>query len=399
MSAPAPSDAHSTPRFPYRGHMPALDGLRGIAIVVVMAFHYYLFDHHVAPLHWLYLGTRSGWLGVDLFFVLSGFLITGILLDQRATMAPGGAAALFRTFYVRRTLRIFPLYYATLALVFGVLAWTPLMADASFDRLEGEQVWLWLYAVNWVNWWRGELVFVSDVFEANHFWSLAAEEQFYLLWPAVVVFLPRRAFLAASIAIVLATFATKALLGPGEETLHLLRADGLVVGALLAALLRDPVHRSWVERIARPALGVTLLGLLVIAVMRGGLLHDDPWMARAGCSLAVLACAAAVLEAARAPATSITGRVLRLPALSFLGRYSYGLYVLHWAFHPLFDRWFFTLVPREPTGMAALDALYVTLVKSAAALAAAVLVFHAFEKRFLAWKDRFAPSKPGPTTA
>lgn len=111
------SAAEPSLRFPYRGHMPALDGLRGIAIVVVMAFHYYLFDHHVAPLHWLFLGTRSGWLGVDLFFVLSGFLITGILLDQRASMAPGGEGALFKTFYVRRTLRIFPLYYATLALV------------------------------------------------------------------------------------------------------------------------------------------------------------------------------------------------------------------------------------------------------------------------------------------
>ncbi len=388
----APLDT-TPPRFPYRGHMPALDGLRGIAIAVVMAFHYYLFDHHVAPLHWVFLGSRSGWLGVDLFFVLSGFLITGILLDQRASMAPGGEAGLFRTFYVRRTLRIFPLYYLTLAVVFGVLAWTPLFSgDPSFDRLEGEQLWLWLYAVNWVNWWRGELVFVSDAFEANHFWSLAAEEQFYLLWPAVVVFLPRRAFLVVSAAIVLASFLAKAILGPDEETLMLLRADGLVVGALLATLVRDVELRAWAERAARPVLALSVVSLAVIALLRGGLLHDDPWMARAGCTLAVLGCAAAVLEAARAPAASLHGRVLRARALGFLGRYSYGLYVLHWAFHPLFDRWFFTLAPREPTGIAAIDGLYVTLVKSAVALAAAVLVHHAFEKPFLAWKDRFAPS-------
>jgi len=176
-------------------------------------------------------------------------------------------------------------------------------------------------------------------------------------------------------------------------------AVGLGLGGLLAVLVRDPAHRAWLERVTRPAFGLALASLLVIAVLRGGLLHDDPWMARAGCSLAVLACAAAVLEAARAPATSIVGRVLRQPALSFLGRYSYGLYVLHWAFHPLFDRWFFTIAPREPTGIVALDSFYVTIVKSAAALAAAVLVHHAFEKRFLAWKDRFAPSKPGPTAA
>lgn len=180
--------------------------------------------------------------------------------------------------------------------------------------------------MNWVNWWRDELVFVSEVFEANHFWSLAAEEQFYLVWPALVVFLPRRAFLGVSIAL-------------------------------------------------------------------------DPWMARVGCTLAVLGCAAAVLEAARSTDQSLAGRLLRGRALSFLGRYSYGLYVIHWAFHPLFDRFFFAIAPREPTGIAVIDGLYVTLVKSAVALAAAVLVHHAFEQRFLAWKDRFAPAKPAPTPA
>lgn len=386
-------------RSPYRGHMPALDGLRGLAIAVVMAFHYYLFDHHVAPLHWLYLGTRGGWLGVDLFFVLSGFLITGILLDQRAAMAPRGELALFRTFYVRRTLRIFPLYYATLAIVFGVLAWTPLFATESFDRLEGEQVWLWLYAVNWVNWWRGELVFVSDVFEANHFWSLAAEEQFYLVWPAVAVLLPRRAFFGTSLVIVLASFAAKAVLGPDEETLMLFRADGLVVGALLATVVRDEGLRPWIERAARPVLAIAICTLAGIAVLRGGLLHDDPWMARVGCSLAAIGCGALVLEAARAPASSALGRALRVPALAFLGRYSYGVYVIHWAFHPLFDRGFFAIAPREPTGIAVIDGLYVTLVKSAFAIGAAVLVHHAFEKRFLAWKDRVAPTRAEPAAS
>lgn len=376
--------------------MPALDGVRGIAIVVVMAFHYYLFDHHFAPLHALFLVTRSGWLGVDLFFVLSGFLITGILLDQRDAMdrgaASGGATGYFRTFYVRRTLRIFPLYYATLLLVFGVLAWTPLFREPSFEALEREQVWLWLYAVNWVNWARGTLVFVSDTFEANHFWSLAAEEQFYLLWPAVVLWVPRRAFASLSLAIVLASFAVKAAMAPGEEALMLLRADGLVVGALLAAFVRDPLARARVERAARPTLVLCGLALVGLFVVRGGLLHDDPWMSRVGCSLAAIACAAAVIEAVRLPAGSWGARALGHPALAFLGRYSYGIYVLHWAFHPLFDRWFFTIVPREPTGIAVLDGLFVTLVKSAAAVAAAVLVYHGFEARFLAWKDRLAPS-------
>jgi len=89
MRAPPPSEAPSAPRFPYRGHMPALDGLRGIAIAVVMAFHYYLFDHHVAPLHWLYLGTRSRRLGRDLLSVRSGVPLTAIPLEQPPALAPG----------------------------------------------------------------------------------------------------------------------------------------------------------------------------------------------------------------------------------------------------------------------------------------------------------------------
>ena len=375
----------------YRGHMPALDGVRGIAIVVVMAFHYYLFDHHFFPLHWFHQVTRSGWLGVDLFFVLSGFLITGILIDQREK-GPS-ARSFFQTFYVRRTLRIFPLYYATLLLVFGVLAFTPLFHEPTFDTLETEQLGLWFYAVNWVNWARGTQVFVSDSFEANHFWSLAAEEQFYLAWPAIVWVLSTRTLSALSLAIVVASFVAKAVIGPGDELLMVFRADGLVLGALLATQVRDPEARRRLEQLSRPVLALGALALLALFVVRGGLLRDDPWMARGGTSLAAVTCAAAVVESVRAPAESLVGRALRARILAFLGRYSYGIYVLHWAFHPLFDRWFFQLVPREPTGVAAIDGFFVTGVKSAAAIGAAVVVHHALEAPLLRLKDRFAPNR------
>jgi peptidoglycan/LPS O-acetylase OafA/YrhL len=380
--------------------MPALDGVRGLAIATVMAFHYYLFDHHLAPAHWVYLFTRGGWLGVDLFFVLSGFLITGLLLDQKEGgqkergQEERGAGGFFRTFYVRRTLRIFPLYYAVLLLVFGALAWTPAFDEPSFHALEGEQVWLWLYLVNWVNWARGTLVFVSDSFEANHFWSLAAEEQFYLLWPALVRFVPRRAFPALCGAIVVASFAAKAALGPGEEALMLFRADGLVLGGLVAALVREPDARALVERAALPVVGSTVIALGVLFVIREGLRHDDPWMARVGCSLAAVGAAAGVVAAIRAAPGSAAGRLLRARPLALLGRYSYGIYVLHWAFHPFFERYAMAVIPREPTGVALLDGLWVVAVKSAAAIGAAVLSYHLFEERFLVLKDRLAPSRP-----
>src|SRR6187549_3131451 len=100
-------------------HAPALDGVRGIAILAVMLFHYVNGSHHVPGLKQIFDAAHSGWLGVDLFFVLSGFLITGILLKNK------GRPRYYRNFYVRRTLRIFPLYYGVLALVFGAGALIP----------------------------------------------------------------------------------------------------------------------------------------------------------------------------------------------------------------------------------------------------------------------------------
>ena len=99
-----------------RGHLPALDGLRGVAVLAVLLFHFAHLDRPAGlAQRWLLSATGAGWAGVDLFFVLSGFLITGILLDAR------GSSGYFRTFYLRRVLRIFPLYYAYLAVLFWVV--------------------------------------------------------------------------------------------------------------------------------------------------------------------------------------------------------------------------------------------------------------------------------------
>src|SRR5262249_2846553 len=112
-----------------------------------------------------------GWMGVDLFFVLSGFLITGILLDSR------GADGYFSSFYARRFLRIFPLYYGFLALWFLVLAYV--FGSAYSDLFARErQVWFWSYTANWGR--------PDELGALGHFWSLAIEEQFYLVWPLVV---------------------------------------------------------------------------------------------------------------------------------------------------------------------------------------------------------------------
>jgi peptidoglycan/LPS O-acetylase OafA/YrhL len=167
-------------------YVPTLDGLRGIAILVVMLFHYMTGSYHWPVLKQVFRLCRMGWLGVDLFFVLSGFLITGILLHTKSR------PHYFRNFYVRRTLRIFPLYYVVLLGVFTVGALVSSLHTPTFLALQHRQVYLWTYSVNWVNWFRSDLLFVADWIEANHFWSLAVEEQFYLVWPTVVFLLSSR---------------------------------------------------------------------------------------------------------------------------------------------------------------------------------------------------------------
>jgi peptidoglycan/LPS O-acetylase OafA/YrhL len=181
--AAAGAPRRSSPRSGFAGHLPALDGVRGLAILLVLLYHFVAqttaTNRLEAAVNW---ALGYGFLGVDLFFVLSGFLITGILYDSRAD--PG----YFRTFYMRRVLRIFPLYYAVLAVVFFGVSLLPALRGSEIAGLREHQAWAWLYGINVYLSIQGGWV-LSYI---EHFWSLAVEEHFYFIWPLVVWLLGAR---------------------------------------------------------------------------------------------------------------------------------------------------------------------------------------------------------------
>lgn len=364
-------------------HIPALDGLRGIAILLVVVHHFALYggfgsgrglDRIAGVL------AGAGWAGVDLFFVLSGFLITRILLtadrDRRY----------FRDFYARRTLRIFPIYYATL--VFCFLVW-PATGVMNTNPVP-DQAWYWTYLLN--------VRIATDGWpEANylaHFWSLAVEEQFYLLWPLIVYHLRRESLLRLCLILILSSLALRVLLALDDELLaaYVLtpaRMDALATGALLALLATSrsglQPARRWAWRVAAASAAV----LAIIALARRGLWTDDVVTITLGLTLLAALSGALIVLAVTSPASSMLAQALSSRPLSALGRYSYGLYVLH---HPIaiglasqltIDELPVLFDSRVPALL-----LYI-LVGGGLSLAAAMISWHGLESRFLGLKDRF----------
>jgi len=393
--APARAGASAGPM--RRGHMPALDGVRGLAILMVMALHFIGGVPPADRIEDVIVGvTNYGSYGVELFFVLSGFLITGILYDAR------NDPYYFRNFYMRRVLRIFPLYYGVLALVFFVAPLIPLLRGPTLDYLVERQGWAWLYAVNVYIALNGQWSFSY----LDHFWSLAIEEHFYLFWPLVVFALARRPRALIAVSLTLAFGAmlarlTGSLMGLSWWTTYTLtpfRLDGLALGGFIAVMARQP---GGLERLTRalPLTAAAIGGLTAATfvwtrlVSREGLEMILP--VRAALILLLLACL--MLWALIAPERSGTSRFFRSRAMVFLGTYSYGLYVYHHfiSYYLTSNRTDLTLANWLGSHLAAV-ALQAALGMSAS-LAIAYLSYELFEKRFLRMKRRFETAKaPAP---
>jgi peptidoglycan/LPS O-acetylase OafA/YrhL len=259
-------------------HIPALDGVRGLAIVLVVGFHsqVLLDGSNAGERLWLNVFS-AGWSGVDLFFVLSGFLITTILIQSR------GESNYFRNFFMRRVLRIFPLYFGSLLLLFSLL------------NVPELQWWYWLFVQNWVPVFDG----TYQPMALQPFWSLAIEEQFYLVWPIIICLLhPRHILTFCVFATAVALAARCIAKAKGVDpwiiaTVTPFRIDALALGALVASW-RLGTQRERLSKLAPPIFLASAAGIIVIAITQSGYQMNGTISQTAGYTLFPLMCAALI---------------------------------------------------------------------------------------------------------
>jgi len=375
-------------------HLPELDGIRGLAILGVLGSHGVgligLFDgQNLSALDKLvrYLMTPL-WAGVDLFFVLSGFLITGILLSTRQQ------ERYFRSFYARRFLRIFPVYYFVLTV--SLIA--SYYSEAISAQLPPTAFWklaYFLYLQNWPAFWHGQKMMGGYW---GVYWSLAVEEQFYLVWPLLVFVLKPRSlmhvcvigfFCALPLRLFLSVSYFSGAFGLAQLTTS--RIDGLLLGSACAIyqfLHSRPVPIRWISR-------ATIVGLAIIAYIalfhHVELISTSVWILTFGITgFALLSMSLVALSQHH---VEVVQRLLTFHWLRQFGKYSYGIYVYHlflfltlrsfWSSHrPLVER----LILPERICIIALAIATVFYIAKAS--------YEVFECRFLRLKRYFSPGKP-----
>jgi peptidoglycan/LPS O-acetylase OafA/YrhL/lysophospholipase L1-like esterase len=302
-------------------HLPALDGLRGLAVFGVLLFHANGF-------------LRGGYLGVDLFFVLSGYLITSILLHEHDKT---GKIDLTR-FWIRRARRLFP---ALLSVLFAMGLYATLFAQPNeLAVLRHDALATLAYVANW-----SAILSNKDYWELfqnpsplEHTWSLAIEEQFYVVWPLLVTFIlvvlkkGRRALLVTTLGLALLSILAMLLLYTEESTARVYlgtdtRAVGILLGAVLAASFRPGTTLP--SRVVRLLDGVGLFAVLGLGWAWIHLEGDAPFLYRGGFWLTEILCLVMIVLGVVGKA-SIWARVLSLKPLVLLGTFSYGIYLWHW---------------------------------------------------------------------
>jgi peptidoglycan/LPS O-acetylase OafA/YrhL len=358
--------------------VPELDGLRGIAILLVIVCHYLVMTVEAqkgSPLSIARGLLGLTWSGVDLFFVLSGFLIGGILVDSR------DSPRYYRTFLARRIHRIFPVYYLSLLLFAAGLA----------AGLGSRQGWAWLFGdafplatyATFTQNFAMALEHRWGPYWTNITWSLAVEEQFYIVLPFVVWLVPNRLLPRVLIGGILIAPALRTLLWFTDPNVHYpayalmpCRADALGLGALAAVVLRKPNIGEYLPTIKRwlyPAFFVLLAGMGALTVFR---VSDTTLLMNSiGYTWIALFYLSILLIGVISPGTPV-GAVLRNPALQQFGTLAYFIYMFHQAANGIVHIMLFGREPKIDSWASALA----TVMSLAALFLAAKLSWRYMEK-------------------
>lgn len=363
------------------GFIRELDGLRGIAILLVMLHRFWPQTGSLARYSPI---AELGWVGVDLFFVISGFLITGILVDTKS------GPHYLRNYLARRALRIFPLYYvyAGVVLVAIPLSQGGPYFETPFIRAAGSPLWYLLYLGNYP-----EALGRDPPFLLGHLWSLAIEEQFYLTFPLIVLAASRKGLARGLVGAILLAPVLRflALLAfPGQERVQYLatpcRMDAIATGALLAVLVREGLLRSLRPVVVRHCV-VAAGAISAAAFALGGLTRTTPVASVLGYSIVAFTFGSVVLftlmnRGARATA------LLRFRPLVYVGKICYATYLFHRPVNVIVD---------EAMAHFGAEELAVSfgaiLIKIGLTIAIATVSWNVFEHPLLRLKRYFEPQR------
>jgi len=366
-----PSEEIPSPVRPKGNYYPMLDGVRALAVATVLVGHF-------VPIKWAQEIVSYGDIGVVVFFVLSGYLITGILLRLRAQTGLEFSAKI-RLFYVRRVLRIFPIYYLTILVLF-VVGYLPVC-----DNI----IRLLTYSLNIPG-----LPLALPLGQASHFWSLHVEEQFYLLWPLIVLLSPSR-LLHRLLLLSIAGGLVFKMLGPiVHQSINPFRPllgciDSLGLGALLVFYQ----HKAYYRRRFLPFLitlsRLSLPAFILLTTLRV-ILDVDPWFGGnlylgVAMFLALGLSSVTLLQfSTEGKVSGLFGRLLAHPSIRYIGSISYGIYVYHFFTPLVVERLFLHGLPQN------LERLVRVLLELGLSIAVAALSFRLVERPMLALKDQFS---------
>lgn len=364
-----------------RNFLPSLDGMRGFGVLLVFFAHYFRpsefpFQNH-AWSYPLFLVRQSAWMAVPMFFVFSGFLICGILIDTRER------EGYFKVFYVRRILRIFPPYYLTL------------LGVALFFFLNGKKLghifWIhFLYIQNLLPGYQSGSWPGGD--QVGHLWSMAVEEQFYLIWPLVVWFCPnRRVLLRVTMLLIgiccILRFASNGL-GLSASFLYVgtpVRADALLLGAVLAVVRRE--HIGIYQRLEPYAKYIAIAGIaavMLVAAVTGTAMPASPM--RAAILIPVVNIASVATIVAGMQEGTVLFRICSRKWISAIGIRCYAIYLFHFTYRDWFlDTFAQRFIGRMPRSLAYLLTIGIALVLT---FALAELSFRLLEQPAMRIKDR-----------